>query len=169
MKEAVAASLKTCAMYVLAAENYDALVFFAMRGKAIGLHPRAEDDGSDWRNRQKIMLRRHAFTGRVKTLFDSIDLMLVPVQSVASPTVEWMGRLGGNEAVLQGLLQFTCPFDMSGNPTITLPGGFTPDGMPIGFQFVSAHWAESLLVRAGVAYQGATNWHRQHPPRLRSA
>jgi amidase len=112
---------------------------------------------------QKIILRRHAFTGRVRTLFDSIDLMLVPVQSVASPTVEWMGRLGGNDAVLQGLLQFTCPFDMSGNPTITLPGGFTPDGMPIGFQFVAAHWAESLLVRAGVAYQGTTTWHRQHP------
>ena len=97
---------------------------------------------------QKIMLRRHAFTGRVKTLFDSIDLMLVPVQSVASPTVEWMGRLGGNEAVLQGLLQFTCPFDMSGNPTITLPGGFTPT-MPIGFQFVSAHWAEYFWCERG--------------------
>ena len=115
MNEAVAASLKTCAMYVLAAENYNALVFFAMRGKAIGLHPRAEDDGSDWRNRQKIMLRRHAFTGRVKTLFDSIDLMLVPVQSVASPTASPLSNPGkpchyantygptGAELVLDGM------------------------------------------------------------------
>jgi amidase len=46
---------------------------------------------------------------------------------------------------------------------IALPCGFTQDGVPIAFQFVSRHFEEDVLVRAGHAYQSATDWHRQHP------
>jgi amidase len=53
---------------------------------------------------------------------------------------------------------------MSGDPTITLPCGFTAARTPLGFQFVARHFAEDLLCRAGFAYQEATDWHRQHPP-----
>jgi amidase len=52
---------------------------------------------------------------------------------------------------------------MSGSPTITLPGGFTPQGLPIGFQLVGRDLDEALLVRAGHAYQQVTDWHRRHP------
>ena len=46
------------------------------------------------------------------------------------------------------MLRFTAPFDMSGSPSITLPGGFTAEGLPIGFQLVGRHLDEALLVRA---------------------
>jgi amidase len=115
---------------------------------------------------QRIVLRRLDFAGRVRALFRVIDLLLVPVQSIAAPTLDFLGRFGGNESVLHGMLKFTCPFDMSGHPTITLPGGFTESGLPIGFQFAAAHWDEALLVRAGVAYQSVTDWHRRHPPAM---
>jgi len=61
------------------------------------------------------------------------------------------------------LLRFTCPFDMTGSPTITLPCGFTAAGTPVAFQFVGRHLEEEMLVRAGYAYQAATDWHRKHP------
>jgi amidase len=112
---------------------------------------------------QKIILRRHDFRGRVAALFEGIDLLLIPVQGLAPATTAQMQTLGDNAEMLYALLRFTCPFDMTGSPTITLPGGFTPDGMPIAFQFVSRHFEEDLLVRAGHAYQAATDWHRQHP------
>jgi Asp-tRNA(Asn)/Glu-tRNA(Gln) amidotransferase A subunit family amidase len=48
--------------------------------------------------------------------------------------------------------------------TITLPGGFH-DGLPLGFQLVGRHLDEARLVRAGVAYQRATDWHTRHPAR----
>jgi amidase len=35
--------------------------------------------------------------------------------------------------------------------------------LPIGFQFIAGHLEESLLLRAGVAFQEATDWHRRHP------
>jgi amidase len=52
---------------------------------------------------------------------------------------------------------------MSGSPTITMPCGFTDGGMPIGFQLVGPHLAEDVLLRAGHAFQQATDWHTRHP------
>jgi amidase len=112
---------------------------------------------------QKIVLRRNDFRGRVQALFQSIDLLVIPTTGVASPTVAQMATLGEHPDLISALLRFTCPFDMTGSPTITLPAGFTAQGTPIAFQFVSRHFEEDLLVRAGWAYQQATDWHRQHP------
>jgi len=112
---------------------------------------------------QKIILRRNDFRGRVSALFQDIDLLIVPAQAFASPTVAKMATLGEDAELLQGLLRFTSIFDMSGNPTITLPCGFTAEGMPVAFQFVANHWDEAKLFRAGHAFQQVTDWHRKHP------
>jgi Asp-tRNA(Asn)/Glu-tRNA(Gln) amidotransferase A subunit family amidase len=45
-----------------------------------------------------------------------------------------------------------------------LPAGFTSNGLPLSFQLVGRHLDEALLLRAGHAYQQATDWHRKHPP-----
>jgi amidase len=71
--------------------------------------------------------------------------------------------LGEQPDLVAKLQQYTCPFDMTGHPTLVLPGGFTDAGLPIGFQLVAAHWDEVTLVRAGAAFQGVTSWHRRHP------
>jgi amidase len=116
--------------------------------------------GTDY---QKIVLRRLDFTGRVKAMFEDIDLLLVPATGIASPTVGRMSQMGTDAELISAVLRYTCPFDMTGSPTITLPGGFTEGGMPVAFQFVSRHFEESLLVRAGWAFQQITDWHRKHP------
>jgi amidase len=112
---------------------------------------------------QKILLRRHDFRGRVAALLQSIDLLLIPVQPFPPPTLATMRTLGEQPELMSGLLRFTCPFDMTGHPTITLPGGFTEAGLPMAFQLVAADLGEAMLVRAGAAYQGVTTWHQRHP------
>ena len=112
---------------------------------------------------QKILLRRAEFKGAVAHMFQSIDLLLVPAQSFAAPSLADMAMLGQSNDMISRLLRFTCPFDSSGNPTITMPGGFTALGLPIGFQLVGPHLSEALLVRAGAAFQSATDWNRRHP------
>src|SRR3984957_12793653 len=112
---------------------------------------------------QKIFLRRSEFKGAVAQMFYSIDLLLVPAQSFAAPSLADMAMLGQSNDMISRLLRFTCPFDSSGNPTITMPGGFTALGLPIGFQLVGPHFSEALLVRAGAAFQSATDWNRRHP------
>ncbi len=112
---------------------------------------------------QKILLRRRAFAGRVAALFQQIDLLIIPAQFIASPTVKQMATLGQDPSALLSLTRFTSPFDMSGSPTITLPSGFTSAGTPMAFQLVSRHMEEELLVSAGRAFQRETDWHRKHP------
>lgn len=115
------------------------------------------------RDHQKIILRRIDFRGRVGALFQDIDLLMVPAQSIASPTITQVANLTADAETRNAMTRFTFPFDMSGNPTITLPCGFTDAGTPVAFQFVGRHLDEEMLVRAGHAYQSATDWHRQHP------
>jgi len=112
---------------------------------------------------QKILLRRRNFAGRLAALFQTIDLLIIPAQFIASPTIKQMATLGRDPQALLSLTRFTSPFDMSGSPTITLPSGFTSAGTPVAFQLVSRHLEEDLLVRAGRAYQRETSWHRRHP------
>jgi len=70
-------------------------------------------------------------------------------------------RIPGHRVRLQ---RYTTPFDMTGQPTITLPGGFTAAGLPVGVQLAAGALREDLLVRAGRAFQRETDWHRRRPP-----
>jgi amidase len=119
-----------------------------------------QQSGTDY---QKIVLRREAFKGLVRALFEKVDLLAVPAQTFAAPTIDTMATLGENPDLITGLLRFTCPFDMTGSPTITLPGGFTERGGPVAFQFVGRHFDEARLVAAGDAFQRVTDWHHRHP------
>lgn len=112
---------------------------------------------------QKILLRRRDFAGRVAAVFQSVDLLAIPGQFIASPTNAQMATLGQDPNAFVALTRFTSPFDMTGSPAITLTSGFTPKNTPVSFQLVSRHWDEGLLVRAGRAYQRETTWHRQRP------
>jgi amidase len=116
-----------------------------------------QQSGKDY---QKIVLRRQAFKGMVRALFEKVDLLAVPAQTFAAPTLAKMATLGENPELITGLLRFSCPFDMTGSPTITLPGGFTESGGPVAFQFVGRHLDEARLI---VAFQRVTDWHRRHP------
>src|SRR5690606_21922103 len=112
---------------------------------------------------QRILLARMDFRGRLAALFETVDLIAVPAQYIASPTNAQMAELGKSEEAISRMLHFTCPFDMSGSPTITLPAGFTRAGMPVAFQLVGRQMDEALLCRAGHAFQQATDWHKRHP------
>ena len=112
---------------------------------------------------QQVWRRRRAFNGRVAALFQTIDLLLIPAQPMASPTLAEMASLGTDPDSFARLVRFSAPFNMSGSPTITLPSGFTPGGMPLAVQLVAGHLNEALLVRAGRAFQGVSDWHRRRP------
>jgi amidase len=112
---------------------------------------------------QKILLRRLDLRGRIAALLDAIDLLLIPVHPFPPLTLATIRTLGEQPRLIAKLQRYTCPFDMSGHPTITLPGGFSEAGMPIAFQLVAAGLSEATLVRAGAAFQAVTAWHRRHP------
>jgi len=108
-------------------------------------------------------VRRLALRGRVAPLFEAVDMMLMPAHGEASPTNERMMALTSDPALQAAMLRFTFPIDILGYPALTMPCGRTGAGMPIGCQLVGPPLTEEALVRAGMAFQGATDWHRAHP------
>jgi amidase len=56
------------------------------------------------------------------------------------------------------------PFNFSGSPTLSVPCGFSVDGLPLSVQFVGRRLSESVLCRIGHAYEQTTQWHAKHPP-----
>ncbi len=112
----------------------------------------------------KILLRRAAFRGQLNALFCDIDLLIMPAMDRATWTLAALAAAGRTPPALEARLRFTAPFDMSGHPTLTLPGGKTADGLPVGFQLVGRHMEEVLVLRAGHAFQEVTDWHRRRPP-----
>jgi aspartyl-tRNA(Asn)/glutamyl-tRNA(Gln) amidotransferase subunit A len=59
---------------------------------------------------------------------------------------------------------FTFPFNLTQQPALSVPCGFTRAGLPVGLQLVAANFREDLVLRAGYAYQTATDHHRARPP-----
>jgi amidase len=57
----------------------------------------------------------------------------------------------------------TQPFNFSGSPTLSVPCGFSTDGLPLSVQFVGRRLSEAVVCRVGHAYEQATRWHSQHP------
>ena len=61
------------------------------------------------------------------------------------------------------MLRNTRPFNVWGIPTISVPCGFTKDGLPIGLQLAAAPWRGIVLLQAAYAYEQATGWHKEMP------
>lgn len=111
----------------------------------------------------KVIERRAVFAGEIAALFEEVDLILLPTMNEAAPTLAALGgRVSDPEARI-ARIRFTAPFNMSGSPSLTLPGGMSSAGVPLGFQMIGRHFEEALLLQAGYAFQRETDWHNRHP------
>ena len=52
---------------------------------------------------------------------------------------------------------------MTGLPAISVPCGFTPDGLPVGLQIVGRPFEEATVLHLAYAYEQSTAWHERHP------
>ena len=59
---------------------------------------------------------------------------------------------------------YTGCYSLTALPAISIPGGFTSDGLPIGLQLGARPFAEETLFRAAHAYEQATGWHTRIAP-----
>src|SRR5579859_6664702 len=57
----------------------------------------------------------------------------------------------------------TAPFDVYGVPAISLPCGFSKDGLPIGLMIAGPHFSEGKVLALAYAFQQATDWHKRTP------
>jgi aspartyl-tRNA(Asn)/glutamyl-tRNA(Gln) amidotransferase subunit A len=94
------------------------------------------------------------------------DVYLLPAMPCRVPTREQTGPKGGADMprLLAEVTRLTRWVNYLGVPALVLPCGFDSNGLPIGLQLVARPFAEATLLRAGHAFQRATDWHRRVPP-----
>jgi len=95
---------------------------------------------------------------RCELLLNLYDVLILPTTPITAPVLE------GENAVERArqLTRFTAPFNLTGLPALSVPCGFTKDGLPIGLQIVSRAWNEAGVLRTGFAFQQATEWHTRN-------
>ena len=64
---------------------------------------------------------------------------------------------------VEALLRHTIPFNLTGSPTISVPCGFSAEGLPLSLQLIGRHGEEGTVLQAGHAYEQATEWHNRRP------
>ncbi len=57
----------------------------------------------------------------------------------------------------------TIAFNVTGNPALAIPTGFSPGGLPLGMQIVGRAFDEPSVFRIGAAYEAATKWNEARP------
>ncbi len=102
---------------------------------------------------------------KIDRIFDQVDVLVTPTTPIAAPNLEElkqdMDLLRPRELLL---LRNTRPFNVWGLPAISIPCGFTTDGLPIGLQIAASHWQESLVLKVAHAYEQASEWKNYSPP-----
>jgi amidase len=111
----------------------------------------------------RLQVRRAALTGGLNKLLATLDLLLMPVMGRAVWSLDTLAAGGRDPEAVAARLRYTAPFDLSGHPTLTLPGGMSRDGVPTGFQIVGRAFDEGPILAAGHAYQLSTDWHLKRP------
>ncbi|MFK7963627.1 MAG: amidase [Burkholderiaceae bacterium] len=111
----------------------------------------------------QIRERREVFVAEVSDVFKQVDLFILPAMNVAAPTIADLDKQNTDLEARLARMIFTSPINMSRHPSLTLPGGKTQRGVPIGFQLIGPHFAEASVLMAGHAYQQATQWHLRRP------
>jgi len=108
----------------------------------------------------------HGFTRRVASWWTAgYDLLLTPTLSEPPPP---LGSFVAPDPIMVGMRAtafacFTSPFNMTGQPALSLPLDWNADGLPVGVQLVAAYGREDLLLRVAAQLEQARPWAARRP------
>jgi amidase len=100
---------------------------------------------------------------------EGFDLLVTPTIAIPPPEIGALTAAGEGEDPAVNILNvipYTPPFNMTGQPAISLPLHWTPEGLPVGVQLVAAYAREDLLLRVSAQLEQALPWHDRRPPVL---
>jgi aspartyl-tRNA(Asn)/glutamyl-tRNA(Gln) amidotransferase subunit A len=144
----------------------------------IDMYSRTRGAGFGAEVKRRVMLGTYALSAgyydayygkaqRVRTLvlrdfqraFELVDVIVAPT----TPSVAF--TMGDRADPLQMYLNdvFTIPVNLAGLPGLSVLGGFTRSGLPIGLQLIGKAFDEATLLRTAKAYEGATRWGERKP------
>jgi aspartyl-tRNA(Asn)/glutamyl-tRNA(Gln) amidotransferase subunit A len=108
---------------------------------------------------------RLAIKNAFKLAMKDVDVLVTPTQPTTALKIgQTTSRIGSREESVFGVsARFCAPFNISGLPAISVPCGFSPEGMPIGLQIVGKPFDEETVLRTADAFERSTQWHLEYP------
>ena len=112
--------------------------------------------------RARALLRREMFAA-----MRSVDALVSPTTAMPAPPIQQtQARITGVEQVISGVFNIrnnSTTFNMSGLPAVSVPCGFTQDGLPIGLQIAGRMRDDATVFQVAHAYEQANTWHEKRP------
>ncbi len=110
---------------------------------------------------------RRDLTCRLEALLSRHDLLVLPTLGTTPFPAGRSAPEGWERSQRRsgaGWMATTFPFDLTGQPAISLPCGFTKDGAPVGLQIVGPRGGDALVLRAARAFEEASPFADRRPP-----
>ena len=128
----------------------------------IGIYPRTAVLATDYLRALRL---RRAIAEAADRLLARYDALLSPTRPTVAPPADrpWVKRPGEAADPLGAF--GSC----IGLPAISVPMGFSDEGLPTGLQILGRAYDENVVLAVASAYQGLTDWHARHPPDLLQA
>ncbi len=114
------------------------------------------------RERRRLMV----FRSNAERIFERVDVVITPTVPAPAPKLADLEALAIPDVrpfEMKYLLRNTAPFSSLFWPSMSVPCGFSRDGLPIGIQISSRPGGDSIVLRVAHAYEQATEWHKRKP------
>ena len=109
----------------------------------------------------RAMVIRDLLREDFRRAFEQVDVIASPTSPV--PPFK-LGERTSDPLQMYLIDAFTLPANLAGLPGISVPGGFTREGLPLGLQLLANHFREDQLLHAAYAFEQATPHHTRRPP-----
>ena len=108
---------------------------------------------------------RKQLLAEFEAVLREVDAIVAPMAPVPAPLIgaESVKIEGEQFGVRAALVGWARPANFTGLPAISVPCGFTSDGLPVGLQFIGRPFDESTLLQIAYSYERANDWNKRHP------
>ena len=106
----------------------------------------------------KAQRYRVEFTSRMEEVLERVDVLVMPTATVAAAPIAAQPPEHDKER-----RKNACIFDFTGQPSISVPCGFTRQGLPVGLMICGGRFRDARVLRYAHAFEQATPWHARHP------
>ena len=107
---------------------------------------------------EKAQRFREEFTRGMEEVLERVDVLAMPTATVAAAPIKAQPPEHDKER-----RKNACIFDFTGQPSISVPCGFTSDGLPVGLMLCGGRFRDARVLRYAHAFEQATPWHVRHP------